>query len=113
MASNPKYKYADWQELHGAQKEALEDFASRVSDFAEGTAKEYAAPFANTASMLLDARAKAIKDSPLPPSGFNGADSMEREQQRHGPRNLQVCSRIIKTCKNMPRLLSTTWVRVW
>ena len=73
MASNPKYQYVDMDNLRETQKEALEDFADRVSDFAQGTAKEYAAPFANTAGMLLDVRAKAIKDSPLPPGGFNGA----------------------------------------
>ena len=73
MASNPKYQYADMDKLRETQKEALEDFASRVSDFAKGTAKEYAAPFANTAGMLFDARAKAIKDLPVPPSGFNAA----------------------------------------
>ena len=73
MAGNPKYQYADMDKLRETQKEALEDFASRVSDFAKGTAKEYAAPFANTAGMLFDARAKAIKDLPVPPSGFNAA----------------------------------------
>ena len=70
MASNPKYKYADWQELHGAQKEALEDFASRVKDTAAGTLKTYAAPFANTAGTLLGGEAKITKDSPLPPGGL-------------------------------------------
>jgi len=73
MAGNPKYQYADMDKLRETQKEALEDFASRVSDFAQGTAKEYAAPFANTVGMLFDARAKAIKDLPVPPSGFNAA----------------------------------------
>ena len=40
MASNPKYQYVDMDKVRETQKEALEDFADRVSDFAQGTAKE-------------------------------------------------------------------------
>ena len=72
MTGNPKYQYADWRELHGAQKEALEDFASRVSDLAKGTAKEYAAPFANTAGMLLSGTGKKESSVTLPTWSSSG-----------------------------------------
>lgn len=75
MASNPKYQYADWQELHGAQKEALEDFASRVKDTAAGTLKAYAAPFANTAGTLLDAAAESHGNAAVTFPGYNGSNA--------------------------------------
>lgn len=59
MASSPKYQYADWRELHGAKKEAMEELVSGAADVLKGAAKEYAAPFANTAGMLLSEAAKA------------------------------------------------------
>lgn len=48
MASNPKYQYADWRELHGAQKEALEDFAARVKDTVVGAVKGVASDHINS-----------------------------------------------------------------
>lgn len=47
MASKPKYQYADWKELHGAQKEALEDFAARVKDTVAGALKGVASDHIN------------------------------------------------------------------
>ena len=72
MAGNPKYQYADMDKLRETQKEALEDFASRVSDFAKGTAKEYAAPFANTAGMLLSGAGKKENSVTLPAWNSSG-----------------------------------------
>ena len=72
MAGNPKYQYADMDKLRETQKEALEDFASWVSDFAKGTAKEYAAPFANTAGMLLSGTGKKENSVTLPAWNSSG-----------------------------------------
>ena len=72
MASNPKSQYADWKELHGAQKEALQEFAAGVADVLRGTAKEYAAPFVNTASTLLDGEAESHRTSTTAFPNYNG-----------------------------------------